>query len=90
MTTQATPVDLTEYHFQEQCDRGCGRDATVVARGCMDKAPALLCDQCLKRGLEVISNYVHMYQRTNKKVLICGDCHRPILNLDTHLDVRLL
>lgn len=49
-----------------------------------------MCETCLDRGLEVISMFVHMWMRANKRVFICGDCYRPVLNLDTHLEVRRL
>lgn len=91
MTSQVAPVDLTEYALPQQtCDRGCGRPAEYVAKGCMDKEPVLMCKTCLTRGLEVIRNTVRMYQKLNHRVLICGDCHRPILHLETHLEIRNL
>ena len=90
MTTQAAPVDLTEYSFKQVCDNGCGRDAAYVAKGCMDKDAVLLCQQCLTRGLEVVRNFVRMHQRTAKRVIICGDCYRPILHLETHVEIREL
>lgn len=83
-------VDLSEHTFTPECELGCGRKATVIAQGCMDKQPVVMCDECLDRGIEIITNYVHLYQRFNKKVMICGDCHRPLLRIDTHLDVRRL
>lgn len=85
MTHQAA-----EYTFPEMCERDCGRPATVVAKGCMDKNPTAMCNECLDRGLEVISNMVKMYQKHNRRVLICGDCHRPVLTLDTHLEIKPL
>ena len=91
MTTQAALVDLTGYSLpKQQCDLGCGRDAQFVARGCMDKDAVLMCKQCLERGLDVVRKAVHMYQRFNKKVMICGDCYRPILHLETHVEIRNL
>lgn len=82
-------VDLSEYTFAPECDL-CDNPATVIAQGCADKHPVLMCDKCLDRGLEVISMYIRMWQRCNKRVFICGDCYRPVLNLDTHLEVRRL
>jgi hypothetical protein len=83
------PVDLA-ISFIPECERECGRKATVIAQGCMDKQPALLCDECFKRGIEVIETYIKMHMRLNKRVIICGDCHRPLLSLDTHLNVKRL
>lgn len=83
-------VDLSQHTNTPECEMDCGRKAMVIAKGCMDSQPVLLCDQCLDRGLEAIKTYVHYWQRLNKKVMICGDCHRPVLRLDTHLDVRHL
>ena len=79
-------VDLASYSFHPACEV-CDKPATVLAKGCMDKQSAALCDSCLKRGLEVVGNAVKLYQRLNKKVLICGDCHRPILTLETHVEI---
>ena len=88
--TELEPVDLKKYAVAPECDV-CGQtEATVIAKGCADPHPVLMCDSCLNRGLEVISTYVRMWQRFNKRVFICGDCYRPVLNLDTHLDVRRL
>lgn len=56
----------------------------------MDTHPVCMCDEHLERGLEVVANYVRMYQKVNKRILICGDCHRPVLALDTHLEVKRL
>lgn len=88
MSTQAKPLDLSEYTYPPKC--GCGRAPTVLAKGCADKEAVVLCDQCLKRGLDVISKFVHMYQRANHRVMICGDCYRPILTLETHLELRAI
>lgn len=90
MSTQAPEaIDLTEYVFSQQCER-CDKPATVIAKGCMDKEAVYLCDLCLKRGLEVIKTYIHYYQRLNKRILVCQDCHRPIINLSTHLELQHL
>jgi hypothetical protein len=83
-------VELPSQPYHPPCEMGCGRPAVIIAQGCMDKQPVVMCDECLNRGIEVIKTYVHTYQRVNKRVLICGDCHRPVLRLDTHLDVRRL
>jgi hypothetical protein len=85
-----TAVDLSEHQFAPPCEQGCGRPATVIAQGCMDKQPVLMCDECLTRGIEVVKLAIHYYQALTKKVMICGDCHRPFLRLDTHLEVRRL
>ena len=82
-------VDLTEYVFSQQCER-CDKPAAVIVKGCMDKEAVTLCDPCLKRGLDVIATYIHYYQRLNKRVLVCQDCSRPILTLETHIDIRRL
>lgn len=87
--TELEPVDLSEYTFAPECDK-CGSEATVVGKGCADSAPVLLCDKCLKRGLEVIRMWVMMYQRANKRVMICENCYRPVLALETHLEVKRL
>jgi hypothetical protein len=50
----------------------------------------LLCDKCLERGVEVIRLYVRTWQRGNKQVMLCGGCYRPVLTLDTHLEVKRL
>lgn len=82
-------VDLSEHKFDPACEMSeCSNPATHIARGCMDKAPVLMCDGCLDRGIELITKVVKMYMRLNKRVLICDDCHRPVINLDTHLDVH--
>ena len=83
-------VDLKKYTFAPGCDVCDERTATIIAQGCADSQPVLMCDECLERGLEVISLYIRMWQRLNKRVFVCGDCYRPVLNLDTHLDVRRL
>ena len=88
--TALEPVDLTEYRFAPDCEMGCGRSATVIGQGCMDKVPVALCDECLDVGLKRISMFVKLYQQFHKKIAICEDCSRPILRLDTHLDVRRL
>lgn len=84
------PVDISAYRFTPDCERDCGRPARVIAQGCCDKQPVMLCDECLHRGLEVLANFIKMWQRLNKRVFICGDCYRPVLHLENHLDVRLL
>jgi hypothetical protein len=83
------PVDLRKYEFTSGCDR-CGAEATIVGQGCGDSAPVLLCDKCLERGLDIIRVYVRTWQRGNKQVMICGGCYRPVLTLDTHLEVKRL
>lgn len=91
MTVQAAPLpDLTQDTFHQACDLGCGRDAQFLAKGCMDKDAVAMCEQCLTRGLDVVRKAVHMYQRFNHKIMICGDCYRPILHLETHLEIRNL
>jgi hypothetical protein len=80
-------TDLSEYTFPPKCG-SCGRAPTVFAKGCMDREPVLMCDDCLKRGLDLVTKLVRMYQRYNKKVMICGDCYRPILTLETHLEIK--
>lgn len=87
--TALPPVDLSKYTFAPGCER-CSEPAAIIAQGCADKQPVLMCETCLERGLEVISTFIRMWQRTNKRVFICGDCYRPVLNLDTHLEVRRL
>lgn len=90
--TELEPVDLKKYTFSPECDvcEGEPNSAVVIAQGCGDAHPVLMCQGCLDRGLEVVALYVRMYQRFNKRVFVCGDCYRPVLNLDTHLDVRKL
>lgn len=83
------PVDLTEQ-FTQGCDLGCGQAAAYIAKGCMDKEAVHMCGDCLQRGLDLIRKTVKMYQRLNKRILICGDCHRPVLTLETHLEIREL
>lgn len=88
--TELEAVDLSKYTFAPDCDV-CGvEQATSIAKGCADKHPVLMCDGCLDRGLEVIAMYVRMWQRLNKRVFICGDCYRPMLYMETHIDVRRL
>jgi hypothetical protein len=87
--TELEPVDLSKYAFAPECD-SCGAEATVIGQGCGDSAPVLLCDKCLERALEVIRLYVRTWQRCNKQVMICGRCYRPVLTLDTHLEVKRL
>jgi hypothetical protein len=90
MSSQVEAVDLSEYSFAQKCDVGCGREATVIAQGCMDKEPTMMCNACLLRGLDLIRKAVDTYQRQHRRVMVCGDCHRPILNLETHLEIRKL
>ena len=81
-------IDLSEYHFPPLCGT-CGiKEPTVIAKGCGDEKPSMMCDECLDRGLQVIANYVRLWQKTNKRILVCEKCYRPVFNLDTHLDVR--
>lgn len=89
-TTELEPVDLSEYACTPDCDVCDKAQATHIAQGCADKHPVLMCVDCLTRGLEVLAMFVHMWQKHNKRVFICGDCYRPVFNLDTHLDVRKL
>jgi hypothetical protein len=65
-----TAVDLSEHQFAPPCEQGCGRPATVIAQGCMDKQPVLMCDECLTRGIEVVKLAIHYYQALTKKVMI--------------------
>lgn len=89
-STELEQVDLTKYAFAPDCDVCTKVKATVVAQGCADQHPVLMCDECLDRGLEVIAMFIRMWQKFNKRVFVCGDCYRPVLTLDTHLDVRRL
>jgi hypothetical protein len=68
----------------------CESPAVVIAQGCNDKQPVLLCEQHLQRGLEALNTYLKLWRQFNKKVTICGDCHRPILTLETHLEIKKL
>jgi hypothetical protein len=86
--TELESVDLTKYALAPECGTCHSNPATIIAKGCADKHPVLMCDECLDRGLEVISLYIRMWQRLNKKVFICGDCYRPVLHMDTHLEVK--
>lgn len=81
-------VDLSSYDFTPRC--ACGKPADVLAKGCRDGESQPMCDPCLTRGLDVISKWVHLYQKHNHRVAICGDCHRPILTLETHLEIKRL
>jgi hypothetical protein len=82
-------VDLTKSQFTPSCDR-CDKPAKYIAKGCADPHPVLLCDEHYHRGVQVIVTYLRIWQRANKKVMICGDCYRPILSLDTHLEAKYL
>lgn len=88
MSTQVEMVDLASFTIPPRCVNGCGREAQVIAKGCMDKEGVQMCNPCLLRGLEVVRKAVDMYQRFNKRICVCGDCHRPILNLETHVDIQ--
>lgn len=88
-TPQLEAVDLSAHQFAPQCDL-CDRPAVVIAKGCMDKQPTVLCQEHFDRGLEVISSYLKLWRTLNKRVPICGDCNRPIISLDTHLEARRL
>ena len=89
-------VDLSEHVLPEpQCEstwhqQRCDNPATIIAQGCMDKHPVLMCESCFNRGVDLIKTVIKYWQRLNKRVMICGDCHRPILCLDTHLTVKRL
>lgn len=87
------PVDLSQPQYSPTCayiDHGepCGKPAEVMAKGCMDKEPALLCAEHLKLSVKRVEMTIRAYQQLNKRVLICGDCYRPILTLDTHIDIK--
>lgn len=82
----ADTPDLSEQ-FAKPCEMGCGREATHIAKGCMDKDPVHMCLPCLERGIEVVRMAVRMYQRLNKRVMVCADCYRPVLTLATHLEI---
>ena len=88
--TQTDAVDISSYTFTVPCEMGCESPAAYVVKGCMDKAPVTLCEEHYQRGLHAIIAYVHMYQRVNKRVLICSDCYRPVLSLETHMEVKPL
>lgn len=90
MSASLEAVDLTQYAFLPDCDQCHTQKATIVGQGCADAQPTLLCEGCLERGLEVIANYVKLWMRCNKRVMICEECHRPMINLETHLDIRYL
>lgn len=83
-------MDLSVYQSPVECAQACGRKATQMATGCMDKEPVYMCDECLNRGLEVIRLAVEFYQRFNKRIMVCEDCHRPIITLDTHVTLTEL
>jgi len=83
-------ADLTAHSFDPPCDLGCGRSATAIAQGCADARPVAMCDECLERGLEVVATFIQVWQKVNKRIFICGDCYRPVLRLDTHIDVKPL
>lgn len=85
----APQVDPASYTFAPTCEL-CEKPADVLAQGCMDRIPVAMCNHCLERGLNLVSKVVHLYQKHNRRVMICGDCHRPILTLDTHLEVTQL
>ena len=86
---QLQSVDLSEHKYSPQCDM-CELPAVVIAQGCMDKQPVILCQMHLERGLSQINSYIKLWRQLNKKVMICGDCHRPILTLETHLEIKRL
>lgn len=81
---------IDERLYNPECDHGCGRPATVVAKGCSDKEPVLMCDECLERGIGLIRTFLKLYMRHNKRVPVCEHCYRPFLTLDTHIDVHRL
>lgn len=83
------PVDLSEYWYAPQCDM-CDQAAVVIAKGCMDKEPVVLCREHFDKGMNTLTSFLRLWRKVNKRVMICGDCNRPILTLDTHLDVREL
>jgi hypothetical protein len=84
-------MDLSGHTFSPMCEmRECTSVATVIAQGCGDKTPVIMCENCLNEGIELIKEFVRLYQRTERRVAICGDCNRPILSLDTHLEVKKL
>lgn len=87
------PVDLSQPQYSPTCgytdhDGVCGKPADVMAKGCMDIEPALLCQDHLAVCIHRVELVVHMYQKLNKRVMICGNCYRPILTLDTHIDIK--
>lgn len=86
---QLEAVDVSEHWWAPQCDM-CGENAVIIAKGCMDKQPVVLCQEHFDRGINTIITYLKLWRKLNKKVMICGDCHRPILTLDTHLEAYML
>ena len=86
----STPVDLDDAFAPTCAMEECGKPASYLVQGCCDKAPALLCDDCYTTALTRLVTYLRLYQRVNKRVMICGDCHRPVLTLSTHLEVSYL
>lgn len=86
---ELTKVDLSEYWYAPQCDM-CSTAAVIIAKGCMDKQPVVLCQEHFDHGVKAIGNLLKLWRKINKRVMICGDCNRPILTLETHLDVRQL
>lgn len=88
--SQLDEVDLTDFQFAPECDMDCNEPAAAVGQGCGDGAPVLLCERHLRRNLEVIRNYVRLWQKVNKRVMICEHCYRPMFSLETHLEIRRL
>lgn len=88
-TPRLQSVDMPTHRYAPQCDM-CPSDAVVIAQGCNDKQPVLLCQEHITRGLELLDTYLKLWRQVNKKVMICGDCHRPILTLETHMEIKKL
>lgn len=86
-STLDAPVVADLTIEKPQCETCNQRPAMFLAKGCADKAPTHMCGQCLQRGLDVVRKYVQLYQRLNRKIMVCGDCYRPVLTLETHVEI---
>lgn len=79
MTAPAvTPVDLSQWTIEIQCEYHCDQPAVVMCKGCADKAHAALCGH----HLAVVRQ--RFDSNTGK---VCQDCHRPWLAFETHYEV---
>lgn len=85
--TETRPVDLAAYEIHPECEH-CGGPATHVGQGCMDRTEVMLCEPCLEAAMQLIRTVVKLFQRRHRRIMVCGDCYRPILSLETHMSIQ--
>lgn len=72
--------------MQFPCSHSCGRTATVAAKHCADTSPTLLCDECLAAAKANLTELHQLERRATRHIVVCA-CHRPVLDIDNHIEV---